>query len=91
MDTTLTDADRPQEGDLVYHPILSRMFEVSFVDHDDPFYQLDNNPIYKLRCRQYEYSHEEIDTGITAIDAITKTKVNKRFANSIQTFSTGSA
>ena len=70
MDTTLTDADRPQEGDLVYHPILSRMFEVSFVDHDDPFYQLDNNPIYKLRCRQYEYSHEEIDTGITAIDAI---------------------
>ena len=70
MDTTLTDADRPQEGDLVYHPILSRMFEVSFVDHDDPFYKLDNNPIYKLRCRQYEYSHEEIDTGITAIDAI---------------------
>jgi hypothetical protein len=70
MDTTLTDADRPQEGDLVYHPILSRMFEVSFVDHDDPFYQLDNNPIYKLRCRQYEYSHEEIDTGITAIDDI---------------------
>ena len=70
MDTTLTDADRPQEGDLVYHPILSRMFEVSFVDHDDPFYQLDNNPVYKLRCKQYEYSHEEIDTGITAIDAL---------------------
>jgi len=70
MDTALTDADRPQEGDLVYHPILSRMFEVSFVDHDDPFYQLDNNPIYKLRCKQYEYSHEEIDTGITAIDEI---------------------
>ena len=69
-DTTLTDADRPQEGDLVYHPILSRMFEVSFVDHDDPFYQLDNNPVYKLRCKQYEYSHEEIDTGITAIDAL---------------------
>ena len=70
MDTASTDADRPQEGDLVYHPILSRMFEVSFVDHDDPFYQLDNNPVYKLRCKQYEYSHEEIDTGITAIDAI---------------------
>ena len=46
------------------------MFEVSFVDHDDPFYQLDNNPVYKLRCKQYEYSHEEIDTGITAIDAL---------------------
>ena len=69
-DTATTDADRPQEGDLVYHPILSRMFEVGFVDHDDPFYQLDNNPVYKLRCKQYEYSHEEIDTGITAIDAL---------------------
>ena len=70
MDTATTDADRPQEGDLVYHPILSRMFEISFVDHDDPFYQLDNNPVYKLRCKQYEYSHEEIDTGITTIDEI---------------------
>ena len=69
-DTATTDADRPQEGDLVYHPILSRMFEISFVDHDDPFYQLDNNPVYKLRCKQYEYSHEEIDTGITTIDEI---------------------
>ena len=69
-DTATTDADRPQEGDLVYHPILSRMFEISFVDHDDPFYQLDNNPVYKLRCKQYEYSHEEIDTGITEIDEI---------------------
>ncbi len=69
-DTATTDADRPQEGDLVYHPILSRMFEISFVDHDDPFYQLDNNPVYKLRCKQYEYSHEEIDIGITTIDEI---------------------
>ena len=59
-DTATTDADRPQEGDLVYHPILSRMFEISFVDHDDPFYQLDNNPVYKLRCKQYEYSHEAV-------------------------------
>ena len=69
-DTATTDADSPQEGDLVYHPTLSRMFEVSFVDHDAPFYQLDNNPVYKLRCKQYEYSHEEIDTGVTAIDEI---------------------
>ena len=58
------------EYDLVYHRILSRMYEISFVDHDDPFYQLDNNPVYKLRCKQYEYSHEEIDTGITTIDEI---------------------
>ena len=70
MDTATTDADRPLEGDLVYHPVIEKMFEISFVDHDEPFYQLDNNPVYKLRCKQYEYSGEIIDTGILTIDAI---------------------
>ena len=70
QDTAATDADRPLEGDLVYHPVLTKVFEVSFVDHDEPFHQLDNNPVYKLRCRQYEYSQEVIDTGIAEIDAI---------------------
>ena len=70
QDTATTDADRPLEGDLVYHPILAKMFEINFVDHDEPFYQLDNNPVYKLRCKQYEYSSEDISTGISTIDAI---------------------
>ena len=70
QDIATTDADRPQEGDLVYHPVFEKMFEINFVDHDEPFYQLDNNPVYKLRCKQYEYSSEQIDTGIAAIDAI---------------------
>jgi len=70
QDTAATDADRPLEGDLVFHPVLTKVFEVSFVDHDEPFHQLDNNPVYKLRCKQYEYSQEIIDTGIAEIDAI---------------------
>ena len=70
QDTAATDSDRPLEGDLVFHPVLTKVFEVSFVDHDEPFHQLDNNPVYKLRCRQYEYSQEVIDTGIAEIDAI---------------------
>ena len=69
-DRATTDADRPQEGDLVYHPIFEKMFEINFVDHDEPFYQLDNNPVYKLRCKQFEYASEVIDTGIATIDAI---------------------
>ena len=40
------------------------------MDHDEPFFQLDNNPVYKLRCRLFEYSSEALDTGITAIDAL---------------------
>ena len=70
QDTAATDADRPQEGDVVYHPILDRLFEINFVDNDEPFYQLDNNPVYKLRCRMFEYSSEILDTGISDIDAV---------------------
>ena len=73
-ETDAVSTDRPLEGDLVYHPILGKIFEVSFVDHDEPFHQLDNNPIYKLNCKQYEYSSEALDTGITDIDSIEDTE-----------------
>jgi len=73
-ETDAVSTDRPLEGDLVYHPILGKIFEVSFVDHDEPFHQLDNNPIYKLNCKQYEYSSEALDTGILDIDSIEDTE-----------------
>ena len=69
-ETDATDSDRPLEGDAIYHPILKKLFEINFVDHDDPFHQLDTNPVYKMRCRLFEYSSEALDTGISAIDAI---------------------
>jgi|TARA_R110000823_G_scaffold102083_3_gene218983 hypothetical protein len=69
-ETDSTDSDRPLEGDLVFHPILKKLFEVNFVDHDEPFNQLDGNPVYKLQCRTFDYSLEALDTGVTAIDAI---------------------
>ena len=70
QDTSATDSDRPQEGDAIYHPVLDKMFQINFVDHDEPFYQLDNNPVYKMRCRLYDYSSEILDTGISGIDDI---------------------
>ena len=73
-ETDAVSSDRPYEGDLVYHPILGKIFEISFVDHDEPFHQLDNNPIYKLNCKSYEYSSEAIDTGILDIDSIEDTE-----------------
>ena len=69
-ETDATDSDRPLEGDAIYHPTLGKLFEINFVDHDDPFHQLDNNHVYKMRCRLFEYSSEALDTGISAIDAI---------------------
>ena len=69
-EATSTDSDRPLEGDLIYHPILNKLFQINFVDHDEPYFQLDNNPLFKLKCRLFEYSQEFLDTGVTAIDEI---------------------
>ena len=69
-ETDAADTDRPYEGDALYHPILKKMFQINFVDHDEPFFQLDNNPVYKLRCRLFDYSSEALDTGIDTIDSI---------------------
>ena len=69
-DSNLIVKTRPNEGDLVYFPKVKKIFEISFVDHDDPFYQIHNVPAFKLKCKTFEYSSEDIDTGIAEIDAI---------------------
>ena len=69
-ETDATDSDRPLEGDAIYHPVLKKLFEINFVDHDEPFHQLDNNPVYKMRCRLFDYGSETLETAITEIDAI---------------------
>jgi hypothetical protein len=69
-DQNLIVSTRPNEGDLIYFPKPKKLFEISFVDHDDPFYQINNLPVFKMRCKTFEYSHETISTGISAIDDI---------------------
>ena len=69
-DANLIVNTRPDEGDLIYMPTVKRLFEISFVDHDDPFYQLQNLPVFKMRCRTFEYSHEDMETGLDVVDAI---------------------
>ena len=69
-DQNLIVSSRPNEGDLIYFPRAKKLFEISFVDHDDPFYQIYNLPVFKMRCRTFEYSSEGLNTGISDIDAI---------------------
>ena len=59
---------RPREGDLVYFPLGQRLFEVKFVEHEDPFFQLGKNYVYQLKCELFEYEDEVIDTTIETID-----------------------
>ena len=59
---------RPREGDLIYFPLGGRLFEVKFVEHEQPFYQLGKNYIFELKCELFEYEDEVIDTDIEEID-----------------------
>jgi hypothetical protein len=59
---------RPKEGDLIYFPLGDRLFEIKYVEHEKPFYQLQKNYVYELRCELFRYEDEDIDTGIDHID-----------------------
>jgi len=60
---------RPCEGDLIYFPLTKGLFEIKFVKHQDPFYQLGKLYVFKLQVELFQYASEKIDTGISEIDA----------------------
>lgn len=68
LDDGIEVSDRPREGDLVYFPLGGRLFEVKFVEHEQPFYQLGKTYVYELKCELFEYEDEVIDTSIEEID-----------------------
>ena len=67
-DDEIIVATRPREGDLIYFPLGQRLFEVKFVEHEDPFYQLGKNYVYQLKCELFEYEDEVIATTVDEID-----------------------
>jgi len=71
MDAEVTSV-RPLEGDLIYLPMTKKLFQITMVEHEQPFYQLQNLPVFKLRCTLFEYNDEDLDTGVTDIDKIEK-------------------
>ena len=69
FDTEIS-GERPREGDLIYLPLSKSLFEIMHVEHEQPFYQLNNLPTYKMRCQLFEYNDEDLDTGIEEVDQI---------------------
>lgn len=65
-----TGKSRPLEGDLIYFPVSGGLFEIKFVEHQKPFYQLSDRYVYELKCEKMEYSSERFDTGIPDVDKI---------------------
>lgn len=69
-ETVSLSLDRPQEGDLIYFPMAKSLFTITFVEHENPFYQRGKLYSYALSCELFEYSQEKFDTGNATIDSI---------------------
>lgn len=61
LDPDYKAPERPQEGDLIYFPLTSNYFEIKFVEHEEPYYQLGKGYVYKLKAELFEYSDEQGD------------------------------
>ena len=67
---------RPNEGDLIYVPMLQNFFEITFVEHENGqamYYTLGrgrggNVYVYALKLKQFVFSNEVIETGNAEID-----------------------
>ena len=75
---------RPREGDLVYIPLSKGLFEIRYVEDKKPFFQVNNVPTFKLTCENFEYSNQEINTGIAAVDNLQRT--SSTMINAVVTF-----
>lgn len=64
------NSERPREGDLIYLPLSNSMFQITHVEHEMPFYQLANLPVFKCRAQLFDYNDEDFDTGVDAIQEI---------------------
>ena len=69
LDSNLATSLRPNEGDLIYFPLSGSMFEIKFVEHENPFYQVGKLFVFKMQCELFEYSGEDFDVG-GAVDLI---------------------
>lgn len=63
-----TSQIRPSEGDLIFFPLTSAVYQIKFVNVRAVFYQLGALQMYDIVCELYEASSDVFDTGITEID-----------------------
>ena len=70
LDSNLASSLRPNEGDLIHFPLSGSLFEIKFVEHENPFYQVGKLFVFKLQCELFEYSGEDFDTGNINVDLV---------------------
>jgi len=67
-ETGITVSTRPREGDIIWFPLDDRLYEIKFVEHAKPFFQLKELYVYELQCEVFRYEDETVDTGVGQID-----------------------
>ena len=71
FDEVLKDSPNvPREGDLLYFPLTKALMEITFVEHENPFYQIGKNYVFRLTAEMYEFSHEDFETNVPEIDEV---------------------
>ena len=71
--TTDGRAKIPHEGDLIYFPTTSALFQIMFVEDEAIFYQTGDIQSYDMMCEMFMYSDQKFNTGIDTIDSIERT------------------
>lgn len=68
---TFSDASitRPREGDLIYFPLSKSLFEINFVEHENPLYPLGKLYSYQITAELFTYSYEKLATPVAAINS----------------------
>ena len=59
-----TEKSKPLEGDLIYLPMSKGLFEIKFVEHEQPFYQAGKNYSFDLTCELFQYGEEQFEKGL---------------------------
>jgi hypothetical protein len=91
-DSEINVDTRPREGDLIYFPLGRRIFEIKFVEHEKPFYQLGKNYVYQLQCELYELEDDIGGWDQTSLgtEEIDNTLVDYGYITSLKLISVGS-
>ena len=63
-------ANIPHEGDLIFFPTTSALFQILFVEDEAIFYQTGQLQSYDMLCEMFTYSDQSFNTGIETIDEI---------------------
>ena len=59
--------NRPREGDIIWMPLFKKFWQIDFVEDEDPMYQINDLPIFKLKCSMWEYQSESVVGDVEAV------------------------